>query len=103
MNVQPFLRRTTLLAGIRAKQNNLHRLPKHLFQGAQWHLMKAGQNARLLTVAGAAQVKVTPWGLALLLPVELRLVNQVSSTNKRHCKMSACTKPTMSDITILVT
>jgi hypothetical protein len=32
-----------LLAGIRAKQNNLHRLPKHLFQGAQWHLMKAGQ------------------------------------------------------------
>jgi len=43
MNVQPFLRRTTLLAGIRAKQNNLHRLPKHLFQSAQWQLMKAGQ------------------------------------------------------------
>ena len=64
---------------------------------------ESGAKARLLTVAGAAQVKFAPWGLALLLPVELRLVNQVSSTNKRHCKMSACTKPTMSDITILVT
>jgi hypothetical protein len=48
------------LAGIRAKQNNLQRLPKHLFQSAQWQLLKAGQNARLLTVAGAAQVKFTP-------------------------------------------
>ena len=103
MNVQPFLRRTTLLAGIRAKQSNLHRLPKHLFQGAQWHLMKAGQKARLLTVAGAAQVKFAPWGLALLLPVELRLVNQASSTNNRHCKMLTCIKPTMCDITIHVT
>jgi hypothetical protein len=60
MNVRLLLRGTTLLAGIRAKQNDLHRLPKHLFQSAQWHLMKAGQNARLLTVAGAAQVKFTP-------------------------------------------
>ena len=40
------------------------------------------KNARLLTVAGAAQVKFTPWGLALLLPVELKFVNQTSSTNK---------------------
>ena len=87
MNVQPFLRRTTLLAGIRAKQSNLHRLPKHLFQGAQWHLMKAGQKARLLTVAGAAQVKIAPGGSSLLLPVELKFVNQTSSTNSSHCKI----------------
>jgi len=45
------------------------------------------KNARLLTVAGAAQVKFTPWGLALLLPVELGFVNQTPSTNKCHCKM----------------
>ena len=81
MNVRPLLRGTTLLAGIRAKQSNLHHLPKHLFQSTQWQSMKAGQNARLLTVAGAAQVKFTPWGLPLLLPVELRFVNQTSSTN----------------------
>ncbi len=98
------MRRTTLLAGIRAKQNNPHHLPKHLFQGIQWFLMKAGPlKARLLTVAGAAQVEFTPKGLALLLPVELRLANQVSSTNKVHCKMSPCTKPTMLEITMALT
>ena len=59
--------------------------------------------ARLLTVAGAAQVKLAPWGRSLLLPVELKLVNQVSSTNKGHCKMSPCTKPTMLEITIDLT
>ena len=59
--------------------------------------------ARLLTVAGAAQVEITPKGLALLLPVELRLANQVSSTNSRHCKMSPCTKPTMLEITMALT
>jgi hypothetical protein len=75
------------LAGIRAKQSNLHHLPKHLFQGVQWFLMKAGQNARLLTVAGAAQVKIAPWGFSLLLPVELMFVNQTSSTNSWHCKI----------------
>jgi hypothetical protein len=42
MNVQPTLRQVTLLAGIRAKQINLHRLPKRLFQGTQWQLMEAG-------------------------------------------------------------
>ena len=31
-----------MLAGIRAKQSNLHHLPKCLFQGAQWFWMKAG-------------------------------------------------------------
>ena len=61
------------------------------------------QKARLLTVAGAAQVKLAPWGRSLLLPVELRLANQAPSTNKAHCKMSACTKPTMSGITIPLT
>jgi len=50
--------------------------------------MKAGPlKARLLTVAGAAQVEFAPWGLALLLPVELRLANQISSTNKLDCKI----------------
>ena len=58
MNVQPTLRQVTLLAGIRAKQINLHRLPKCLFKGTQWQLMEAGLSiARLLTVAGAAQVE----------------------------------------------
>jgi hypothetical protein len=42
MNVQPTLRQVTLLAGIRAKQINLHHLPKCLFQGTQWQLMEAG-------------------------------------------------------------
>ena len=42
-NDRPLLRGTALLAGIRAKQSNLHHLPKHLFQSAQWRLMKAGQ------------------------------------------------------------
>jgi hypothetical protein len=61
MNVRLFLRKTTSLAGIRAKQNNPHHLPKCLFQGIQWLLMKAGlKKARLLTVAGAAQVKLAP-------------------------------------------
>ena len=87
MNVWPTLGRTTLLAGIRAKQNNLHLLPKHLFQGVQWRVVKAGQKARLLTVAGAAQVKIAPWGSSLLLPVELKFVNQTSSTNSSHCKI----------------
>ena len=58
MNVRFSVRKTTLLAGIRAKQINLHRLPKCLFQGTQWQLMEAGLSiARLLTVAGAAQVE----------------------------------------------
>jgi hypothetical protein len=58
MNVRLSMGRTTLLAGIRAKQINLHRLPKCLFQGTQWQLMEAGLSiARLLTVAGAAQVE----------------------------------------------
>jgi hypothetical protein len=43
-------------------QSNLHHLPKHLFQSAQWLSMKAGHEARLLTVAGAAQVDLHPWG-----------------------------------------
>ena len=64
---------------------------------------ESGAKARLLTVAGAAQVTFAPSGLALLLPVELRPVNQASRTNKRHRKMLTCTKPTMSDITIHVT
>lgn len=42
---------------------------------------ESGANARLLTVAGAAQVKIAPWGSSFLLPVELMFVNQTSSTN----------------------
>ena len=42
MNERFSVRKTTLLAGIRAKQINLHHLPKCLFQGTQWRLMKAG-------------------------------------------------------------
>jgi len=36
---------------------------------------------RLLTVAGAAQVRFVRVGLALLLPVELRCLNSIASTN----------------------
>jgi hypothetical protein len=63
----------------------------------------AFEKARLLTVAGAAQVEFAPRGLALLLPVELRLANQVSSTNRLDCKILACTKPTMFEITMALT
>jgi hypothetical protein len=62
-------------------QSDLHHLPKHLFQSAQWLSMKAGHEARLLTVAGAAQVYLDPGGLILLLPVELQTMNQFASTN----------------------
>ena len=92
-----------MLAGIRAKQINPHHLPKHLFQGTQWLLMKAGQKARLLTVAGAAQVKNSLKGTSLLLPVELKFVNQTSSTNNWHCKIGPCTNPTMCQITTYLT
>ena len=36
---------------------------------------------RLLTVAGAAQVRFVRVGLALLLPVELQCLNSITSTN----------------------
>ena len=39
-------------------QNDFRRLPRHLFQGAQWLIDEsgAGEGAICLTVAGAAQV-----------------------------------------------
>lgn len=49
--------------------------------------MKAGQAkslARLLTVAGAAQVRRDS-GHTLLLPVELQALNRPASTNASEC------------------
>ena len=58
-------------------------------------VMKAGpQEARLLTVAGAAQVRPGHDAQTLLLPVELQAVNQPASTNLGHCTDRACTDPT---------
>ena len=62
MNVRPLLRGTTLLAGIRAKQNDLHRLPKHLFQSAQWQLMKAGHKYPSADRCGGSAGQVHPVG-----------------------------------------
>ena len=50
---------------------------------------------RPLTVAGAAQVRQTVVG-ALLLPVELRPVNQAASTNTGILKVNVAHNPTMS-------
>jgi len=45
--------------------------------------MEAEPQARPLTVAGAAQVRLAVDGITLLLPVELRRVNHTTSTNPR--------------------
>jgi hypothetical protein len=44
------------------------------------------RTVRLLTVAGAAQVRSAQCERSLLLPVELRCVNHTASTNMPHCK-----------------
>jgi uncharacterized protein (TIGR02449 family) len=44
------------------------------------------RTSRLLTVAGAAQVRSALCELPLLLPVELRRVNHTASTNRGDCK-----------------
>ena len=48
---------------------------------------------RPLTVAGAAQVRQTKFGRALLLPVELRRVNHTASTNGRILTRAPFSKP----------
>jgi chromosome segregation ATPase len=47
---------------------------------------RTSRPSRLLTVAGAAQVRSAQCELPLLLPVELRRVNHTASTNSGHCK-----------------
>ncbi len=49
--------------------------------------------SRLLTVAGAAQVRSVRCGPSLLLPVELRHVNHTASTNTLHSKAGALRHP----------
>ena len=56
------LRGTALLAGIRAKQSNLHHLPKHLFQSTQWQSMKAGQKCPSADRCGGSAGQVHPVG-----------------------------------------
>ena len=62
--------------------NNLHRLPKcaNALSGRDG---SGNLATRPLTVAGAAQVRSAVTSPALLLPVELRPVNQAASTNAR--------------------
>jgi hypothetical protein len=78
-----FGRTATLLAGIRAGGNNLCRLPKRLFQALSGLRDRSGALGLVrLTVAGAAQVRCCRASDAtLLLPVELRYVNHIASTN----------------------
>lgn len=86
-------RNSTLLAGIRAGENNLVRLPSRLFKATSGCVGQGGNTARCfvrLTVAGAAQAgdqlvpcteKMYLFERKLLLPVELRYVNHTASTN----------------------
>jgi hypothetical protein len=85
----------TLLAGIRASENNPVRLPSCLFKATSGCVGQDGNTRRYfvrLTVAGAAQAGDRPMpctkkmylcGPKLLLPVELRHVNHTASTNRR--------------------
>jgi len=85
----------TLLAGIRAGENNPVRLPSCLFKATSGCVGQDGNTQRhfvRLTVAGAAQAGLRPshvqkrctWlAKKLLLPVELRHVNHTASTNQR--------------------
>ena len=83
----------TLLAGIRASENNPVRLPSCLFKATSGYVGQDGNTQGhfvRLTVAGAAQAGLWPshvqkrctWSaIKLLLPVELRYVNHTASTN----------------------
>ena len=85
----------TLLAGIRAGENNPVRLPSCLFKATSGCVGQDGNTQRhfvRLTVAGAAQAgskpsyvqkRCTKKAKKLLLPVELRHVNHTASTNQR--------------------
>jgi hypothetical protein len=84
----------TLLAGIRAGENNPVRLPSCLFKATSGCVGQDGNTRRhfvRLTVAGAAQAgskpsyvqkRCTKKAEKLLLPVELRYVNHTASTNE---------------------
>ena len=83
----------TLLAGIRASENNPVRLPSCLFKATSGYVGQDGNTQGhfvRLTVAGAAQAGLWPshvqkrctWSaIKLLLPVELRYANHTASTN----------------------
>jgi len=87
-------RGSTVLAGIRAGENYSVRLPGCLFKASSGCVGQGGNTVKCfvrLTVAGAAQAGVLPGartekmylaGRILLLPVELRCVNHIASTNK---------------------
>ncbi|MEY3509754.1 MAG: hypothetical protein RI914_353 [Pseudomonadota bacterium] len=79
-----FGRTATLLAGIRAGRNHLCRLPKRLFKALSGCVDRSrARRLVCLTVAGAAQVRCCRASDAtLLLPVELRYVNHIASTNE---------------------
>ena len=76
-------RAATLLAGIRAGEDNLCRLPSRLFKASSGLIDRSeAQGLVRLTVAGAAQVEpCRASDVAFLLPVELRHVNHTASTN----------------------
>ena len=83
----------TLLAGIRAGENNPVRLPSCLFKATSGCVGQDGKTLGSfvrLTVAGAAQAgskpsyvqkRCTKKAKKLLLPVELRYANHTASTN----------------------
>lgn len=83
-----FGRNVTLLAGIRAGENYLCRLPMRLFKALSGLCDRSGaQRLVRLTVAGAAQVGCCrACDATLLLPVELRCVNHIASTNSVNYK-----------------
>ncbi len=74
-------RTTTVLAGIRAGGDNLHRLPKRLFKALSGCDESGILRCVHLPLRGQRRLGLPRIGLSLLLPVELRRVNHTASTN----------------------
>lgn len=77
-------RRSRLVGRYPGWQCGLHRLPRHLFQGAQWLIDGDGTfRCRLLDRCGGSAGGSGLVRPRLLLPVELRCVNRGASTNRQ--------------------
>ena len=74
-------RAATVLAGIRAGEINLHRLPKRVFKTLSDNDESGVLRHVHLPLRGQRRLGLPVW-LTLLLPVELRRVNHIASTNE---------------------
>ena len=76
-----FGRTATVLAGIRAGGINLHRLPKRVFRTLSDNDESGVLRLVHLPLRGQRRLSWATLSFTLLLPVELRRVNHVASTN----------------------